>query len=303
MNVNSSFFVIFALRFFNYQKYNLQRIILSNNPGPIGIFDSGYGGLTIYDKIKDVLPQYDYIYLGDNARTPYGSRSFDVVYEFTRQAVLRLFREGCRLVILACNTASAKALRTIQQIDLPNWDSTRRTLGIIRPTVEAVGALTQTKHVGVLGTEGTVDSKSYEMEIGKLFPEVTVTSLACPMWVPIIENNEYAGEGADYFIKKYPDKILSEDSLIDLLILGCTHYPLIVDKIKKFVPSDIKLLSQGEYVAKSLVNYLNRHPEIEKMCTKNSNTLFYTTESPDKFAEMTFVFLKKQIRAERIVLC
>ena len=281
---------------------NLQHTDLSNNPGPIGIFDSGYGGLTIYDKIKDILPRYDYIYLGDNARTPYGTRSFDVVYEFTRQAVLRLFREGCRLVILACNTASAKALRTIQQKDLPNWDATRRVLGVIRPTVEAVGALTQTKHVGVLGTEGTVNSKSYTIEINKLFPEIIVTSQACPMWVPIIENNEYADEGADYFIKKYPDKILSKDSLIDLLILGCTHYPLIADKIKKFVPEHIKLLSQGEYAAKSLVDYLARHPEIDEMCTKNANTLFYTTESPDKFSEMTSVFLKKQIKAERITL-
>ena len=280
----------------------MQHTALSNHSGPIGIFDSGYGGLTIYDKIKEALPQYDYIYLGDNARAPYGSRSFDVVYEFTRQAVFRLFREGCRLVILACNTASAKALRTIQQKDLPNWTDIHRVLGIIRPTVEAIGPLTKTKHVGVLGTEGTVNSNSYAIEINKLLPEITVTSQACPMWVPIIENNEYAGEGADYFIQKYPNKILSKDAQIDLLILGCTHYPLIADKIKEVVPAHVKLLSQGEYVAKSLVNYLERHPEIEEMCTKNSTTLFYTTESPGKFSEMTFVFLKKRIKAKRITL-
>ncbi|MCL1944146.1 MAG: glutamate racemase [Candidatus Azobacteroides sp.] len=273
---------------------------LPKTPGPIGIFDSGYGGLTIYGKIKEILPQYDFIYLGDNARSPYGSRSFDVVYEFTRQAVLRLFVEGCRLVILACNTASAKALRTIQQKDLPGWDPERRVLGIIRPTVESVDRLTQTKHIGILGTEGTVSSGSYTIEIHKLFPEISVASQACPMWVPIIENNEYSGGGADYFVKKYLDKILKEDALIDLLILGCTHYPLLINKIKEYIPERVKLLFQGEYVAESLADYLKRHPEMDEKCTKNSNTRFYTSESPDKFAEMTSIFLKEQVKAEHI---
>lgn len=273
---------------------------LSNTPGPIGIFDSGYGGLTIYGKIKELLPQYDFIYLGDNARSPYGSRSFDIVYEFTRQAVLRLFKEGCRLVILACNTASAKALRSIQQRDLQNWDPERRVLGIIRPTAEVTGTLTESDHVGVLGTVGTVNSGSYVIEINKLFPNISVTQQACPMWVPIIENNEQNSPGADYFVKKYLDIILDKDPLIDLLILGCTHYPLLIDKIREYTPASVKLLSQGEYVARGLVDYLNRHPEIEKMCTKNSDTLFYTSESPEKFTEMTSLFLNRQVKAERI---
>ncbi len=273
---------------------------LTNSLGPIGIFDSGYGGLTIYGKIKEILPQYDYIYLGDNARTPYGSRSFDVVYEFTRQAVLNLFEQGCHLVILACNTASAKALRTIQQKDLPLWDKNRRVLGIIRPTAETVNSLTKTKHIGVLGTVGTINSNSYPIEINKLFSDIKVSGMACPMWVPLIENNEYDKEGADYFVKKYLDAILSKDPDIDLLILGCTHYPLLIKKIKQYLPDNVTLLSQGEYVAGSLADYLNRHPEIEEKCIKNSETIFCTTESPEKFAEMSSVFLQKQVKAERI---
>ena len=275
-------------------------MLLTEKPGPIGLFDSGYGGLTIYDKIKEVLPQYDYIYLGDNARAPYGSRSFEVVYEFTRQSVLTLFQKGCHLVILACNTASAKALRTIQQKDLPTWDKNRRILGIIRPTAEIVNSLTKTKHIGIFGTEGTINSKSYSLEINKLYPDIVVTSQACPMWVPIIENNEYADVGADYFVKKYINQILDQDNLIDTLILGCTHYPLLINKIRQYIPDYIKLLSQGEYVANSLNDYLTRHPEIDEKCTKNSTTIFYTTESMDKFADMSSVFLRKQITAKHI---
>lgn len=275
-------------------------IHLSNNSGPIGIFDSGYGGLTIYKKIKEALPEYDYIYLGDNARTPYGSRSFDIVYEFTRQSVLKLFQSGCHLVILACNTASAKALRTIQQKDLRHWDNTRRVLGIIRPTAEVVGPLTKTRHIGVLGTEGTIHSQSYPIEIYKLYPDIVVSSQACPMWVPIIENNEYDSPGADYFVEKYIRQIEKQDTLIDTLILGCTHYPLLMHKIEQYIPETIHLVSQGEYVASSLKEYLSRHPEIETKCTKNSVTTFFTTESPDKFAEMSSIFLKKTIQAQHI---
>ena len=274
----------------------------SKEPGPIGIFDSGYGGLTIYEKINSYLPEYDYIYLGDNARTPYGSRSFDVVYQFTRQAVLRLFQEGCHLVILACNTASAKALRTIQQVDLPLWDNERRVLGIIRPIAEIIGTLTETRHIGVLGTEGTVNSQSYSIEINKLFPDLVVVSQACPMWVPLIENNEYTSSGADFFIEKYIKNILQQDDLIDALILGCTHYPLLLKKIKAYLPEDISPISQGEYVARSLKDYLQRHSEIDEKCTKTGKTAFYTTESPQKFSEMSTIFLNKQIEASHIKL-
>lgn len=274
----------------------------SKDSGPIGIFDSGYGGLTIYEKIKNYLPEYAYIYLGDNARTPYGSRSFDVVYQFTRQAVLRLFEEGCHLVILACNTASAKALRTIQQVDLPLWDNERRVLGIIRPTAEIIEALTKTNHVGVLGTVGTINSRSYPIEINKLFPGVVVSSQACPMWVPLIENNEHTSAGADFFVEKYIRNILQKDNLIDALILGCTHYPLLLEKIKTYLPENVFPVSQGEYVAKSLKTYLQRHPEIEEKCTKSGETIFYTTESSQKFSEMSTIFLNKQIEATHIEL-
>ena len=240
--------------------------------------------------------------MGDNARTPYGTRSFEIVYEFTYQAVNRLFEEGCRLVILACNTASAKALRTIQQKDLSSIDSGRRVLGVIRPTAEKVGTLTNTRHIGVLGTPGTILSESYTLEICKLFPDITVTGEACPLWVPIVENGEHNSPGADFFIKKHIDAILEKDPQIDTLVLGCTHYPLLEEKIRQYLPKHISLLSQGEYVAESLADYLRRHPEIERLCSKNHTVRFYTTESADKFANMASIFLKDPVHATRIVL-
>ncbi len=273
---------------------------LSSKPAPIGIFDSGYGGLTIFEQIKKHLPQYDYIYLGDNARAPYGTRSFDVVYTYTLQSVKKLFEMGCHLVILACNTASAKALRTIQQNDLNKIDSSRRVLGIIRPTAEVVGKLTQSKHVGLLGTIGTIQSESYPMEVAKIFPEVEIVGHACPMWVPLIENQEHQSEGADYFIKKEIDALIEKDKNIDTLILGCTHYPLVQNKIEQFLPNGIKILSQGEIVAKSLQNYLQRHTEIEQKCSKNATTTFYTTESPEKFSTSASIFLHKNVKANHI---
>ncbi|MGL6178312.1 MAG: glutamate racemase [Tannerellaceae bacterium] len=275
---------------------------LSSKPGPIGLFDSGYGGLTILDKIKEHLPQYDYLYLGDNARAPYGTRSFEVVYEFTRQAVYKLFEEGCQLVILACNTASAKALRTIQQRDLPQWDPSRRVLGVIRPTVEVIDNITHTKHVGVLATAGTISSQSYPIEIHKINPEIEVVGEACPMWVPLVENNEFAAEGADYFVKKNIDHILNTDPQIDTLILGCTHYPLLLEKIRQYTPAHIELVAQGDYVAASLEDYLLRHPEMEQRITRGGTMRFQTTESVSKFAETAEVFLKNKIEAERITL-
>lgn len=275
---------------------------LSSKPGPIGLFDSGYGGLTILDKIKEHLPQYDYLYLGDNARAPYGTRSFEVVYEFTRQAVYKLFEEGCQLVILACNTASAKALRTIQQRDLPQWDPSRRVLGVIRPTVEVIDNITHTKHVGVLATAGTISSQSYPIEIHKINPEIEVVGEACPMWVPLVENNEFTTEGADYFVKKNIDHILNTDPEIDTLILGCTHYPLLLEKIRQYTPAHIELVAQGDYVAASLEDYLLRHPEMEQRITRGGTMRFQTTESVSKFAETAEVFLKNKIEAERITL-
>jgi glutamate racemase len=269
---------------------------------PIGIFDSGYGGLTILEKIRERLPQYDYLYLGDNARAPYGARSFEIVYEFTLQAVKKLFEEGCRLVILACNTASAKALRTIQQKDLPGIDPQRRVLGVIRPTVENVGKLTLTRHVGVLGTPGTIQSASYTIEIQKLFPDVSVTGEACPLWVPLVENGEYDSPGADYYVKKHIDSILNNDPQIDTLILGCTHYPLLEKKIRRYLPATLSLLSQGEYVAESLADYLHRHPEMDAQCSKNHTVRFYTTEADDKFAGMAGIFLNEEINVRRINL-
>lgn len=269
---------------------------------PIGIFDSGYGGLTIFEEIRRVLPQYDYVYLGDNARTPYGNRSFEVVYQFTRQAVLHLFGEGCPLVILACNTASAKALRTIQQCDLPQIDPSKRVLGVIRPTVEAVDKISQTKHIGILGTSGTVRSRSYELEIAKLYPDIQVVSEACPMWVPLVENREYDSPGADYFIRKYLDALLSRDKQIDTILLACTHYPLLINKIKYYLPEGITIFSQGRQVAESLKDYLFRHPEMEKRLTKQATCRFQTTESAAKFAESASVFLKHPVEVEQIVM-
>lgn len=270
--------------------------------GPIGIFDSGYGGLTILKNILKRLPQYDYLYLGDNARAPYGTRSFDVVYEFTREAVGQLFSKGCPLVILACNTASAKALRSIQQIDLPQIDPSRRVLGVIRPTVEVIGSLTHTRHIGVVATAGTILSQSYPLEIRKFHPDITVTGQACPLWVPLIEYGEYNSPGADYFVRKYLDQLLAQDPLIDTLILGCTHYPLLLPKIREHLPSSIRIIPQGEYVAQSLAAYLERHPEIESRCSKNGQRTYLTTEAPEKFREQGSIFLGQDVTVERIQL-
>lgn len=277
-------------------------IELPKSAGPIGIFDSGYGGLTIYDEIQKLLPQYDYLYLGDNARTPYGTRSFDVVYEFTRQAVRHLFQQGCQLVILACNTASAKALRTIQQVDIPSLDPNRRVLGIIRPTVECIGDITESRHVGVLATEGTIKSHSYPLEIRKLFPEIEVTGEACPMWVPLVETGEYNSDGADFFVKRHIDNLMERDPEIDSVILGCTHYPILLDKIRKYMPGHVKLVTQGAAVAASLKSYLERHPRMEALCTKGGNTVFCTTEAGGKFGEQASLFLNQSITVKNVVL-
>ena len=277
-------------------------IQLSRGAGPIGVFDSGYGGLTIYNEIQKLLPQYDYLYLGDNARTPYGTRSFDVGCEFTRQAVRYLFQQGCQLVILACNTASAKALRTIQQVDLPALDPNRRVLGIIRPTVEHVGEVTKSGHVGVLATEGTIRSHSYPLEIRKLYPEIEVIGEACPMWVPLVETNEYESDGADFFVRRHIENLLSRDPEIDTIILGCTHYPILMDKIRKYTPEGITLLTQGAAVASSLAAYLQRHPEIENLCTKGGKTIFCTTEADGKFGTQASLFLNYPVEVNNVTL-
>ena len=269
---------------------------------PIGVFDSGYGGLTILQQLRKSLPERDFIYLGDNARAPYGSRSFDVVYEFTRQAVVRLFDMGCNLIILGCNTASAKALRTIQQNDLPLIDHTKRVLGVIRPTVEIIGNLTKSRHVGVVATEGTVRSESYELEIAKLHPDIKVTGQACPLWAAIVEAGEADSEGAEYFVRKRICQLLERDPLIDAIILGCTHYPLLMNALRKAVPDGIRIVSQGEYVAASLVDYLHRHPEMDARCTRGATMRYYTTEHPDRFKECARIFLHEDVTVEHIDL-
>lgn len=273
--------------------------------GAIGVFDSGYGGLTILDKIREKMPEYDYIYLGDNARTPYGTRSFEVVYNFTLQAVRKLFELGCPLVILACNTASAKALRSIQQIDLPQIAPWKRVLGVIRPTVECIGEMTTTRHIGVLATTGTIKSESYPLEVRKLFRNITITGEACPMWVPLVENNESQSGGADYFIRQHIERLLQKDPLIDTILLGCTHYPLLMDKIRKFTPSHIRIIAQGEYVAESLQDYLRRHPEMDNLCSQGGTCRFLTTESEQKFKESASIFLSQtnqELKVETISL-
>lgn len=275
---------------------------LSNAPGAIGVFDSGYGGLTILHQMRQLLPQYDYLYLGDNARAPYGSRSFDVVYQFTRESVAKLFESGCQLVILACNTASAKALRTIQQNDLPRIDASRRVLGIIRPTAECIGNITQTRHIGILATQGTVKSRSYQMEIEKLFPDISVTGEACPMWVPLVENNEYDSPGADYFVRKRITNIMRHDPEIDTIILGCTHYPLLLNKILKYVPRGVRIVPQGEYVANSLKDYLMRHPEMDAKCSKRGTCRYLTTESAAIFKDQAQLFMHDKIDVETVTL-
>lgn len=270
----------------------------------IGVFDSGYGGLTILKEIVRVLPQYNYIYLGDNARAPYGTRSFEVVYQYTGEAVHRLFGMGCRLVILACNTASAKALRTIQQVDLPRLDPTRRVLGVIRPSVEALGEYSCNRHVGVLATRGTVASESYPIEIEKLYGagEYKITQLACPMWVPLVENNELEGEGAEFFVRKYTSELLAADPDIDTVILGCTHYPLLRPLIARFMPPHVKIIGQGHIVADSLADYLQRHPEIDGKLATDATIRYYTTEKADLFDRMAGIFMEKEIKCSHVLI-
>ena len=274
----------------------------NNNKAPIGIFDSGYGGLTILSEIRRALPQYDYIYSGDNARAPYGTRSFEMVYRFTLEAVQYLFNQGCQLGILACNTASAKSLRSIQQNDLPHIDPQRRVLGVIRPTVEILDTITHNGHIGLLGTPGTINSESYTAEVAKLYPQYTVHGQACPMWVPLIENNETDNAGTDFFVQKYINELLAQSSLIDTVILGCTHYPLLHNLIRKHLPNHIEILSQGVLVANSLKDYLLRHPEIEQKCSRNGLCTFLTTESSQKFTETATLFLQDTITARQIEL-
>jgi glutamate racemase len=268
--------------------------------GPIGVFDSGYGGLTVLRALVNSLPQYDYVYLGDNARSPYGTRSFETVYRYTLQCVKWLLDQGCPLVILACNTASAKALRTIQQNDLHNLDPDARVLGVIRPTTEVIGKYTSTNNIGILATPGTVQSQSYLIEIEKFFPGIRVEQEACPMWVPLVENNEHQSEGADYFIKKNVDNLLRRDPDIDTILLACTHYPLLKDKISKYLPGNVKLLSQGEIVAHSLEDYLNRHPNMEKRLTRQVKRSFYTTDAPGDFDTKASLFFGEAVSSRHV---
>lgn len=279
--------------------------------GPIGVFDSGYGGLTILRSLASRLPQYDFLYLGDNARAPYGNRSFELVYRFTLQAVRELFSRGCRMVILACNTASAKALRSIQQHDLPLIDPSRRVLGVIRPTVEVIPSLTATGHVGVMGTQGTVASHSYRMELNKVSGEIRVTEKSCPMWVPLVENGEAEGPGADYFVEKYCGELIESDPDIDTVILACTHYPLLLNKIRKAMPEHVKILPQGDLVGESLADYLRRHPEMEIRCRKQTaaedsaargSIEYLTTENPEKFNPLASMFMGTAVVATGITI-
>ena len=269
---------------------------------PIGIFDSGYGGLTVLREIRQLMPEYDYLYLGDNARAPYGPRSFERVYEFTLQAVRRLFEMGCPLIILACNTASAKALRTIQQRDLPQIDPSRRVLGVIRPTVEAVGELTCTRHVGIVATQGTINSTTYELEMAKLHPDITVTGQACPMWVPLVENNEIDTPATDYFVHRDIERLLQRDPQIDTIILGCTHFPLLYNKVRAHTPDSVRLIPQGEYVARSLRDYLLRHQDIASRLSRHAHARFLTTEHPSNFSPSATLFLGHPVEAEQITL-
>jgi glutamate racemase len=266
---------------------------------PIGIFDSGFGGLTVLKEIEQILPEYDFLYLGDNARTPYGNRSFEIVYAYTLNAVEWLFEQGCPLVILACNTASAKALRTIQQRDLPRLAPERRVLGVIRPVTESVGTMTRSGHVGILATPGTVESQSYVIEIKKYFPGIAVVQEACPMWVPIVENNECDSKGADYFIKQHTDRLLAADRYIDTIILGCTHYPLLQKKIRQHLSADISLISQGEIVAQRLADYLNHHIDLAGRCSKQGRRDFYSSEKPEVFNRSAAFFYGKEISCRK----
>ncbi|MEY3119493.1 MAG: glutamate racemase [Bacteroidota bacterium] len=264
---------------------------------PIGVFDSGYGGLTILKELKHTLPQYDYIYLGDNARAPYGPRSYDTVYQYTLEAVNWFFNQGCSLVILACNTASAKALRTIQQKDLPNIAPDKRVLGVIRPTTEILGNFSTTHQVGILGTSGTIQSDSYPIELAKFFPDLKVFQQACPLWVPLIENGEHDKPGADYFVKSYLDQLFSQSADIDTLLLACTHYPLLADKIKAYMPKGVNVVSQGAIVAKSLAKYLESHPDLAQKCSQSGQLSFYTTDNPQAFELQASTFFGEKIAA------
>ena len=265
---------------------------------PIGVFDSGYGGLTILKELKHTLPQYDYIYLGDNARAPYGPRSYDTVYQYTLEAVNWFFEQGCSLVILACNTASAKALRTIQQKDLPNIAPGKRVLGVIRPTTEILGNFSTTQQVGILGTLGTIQSDSYPIELAKFFPDLKVFQQACPLWVPLIENGEQDQPGADYFVKSYLDQLFSQSAHIDTLLLACTHYPLLADKIRAYMPKGVNIVSQGAIVAKSLAKYLESHPDLAQKCSQSGQLSFYTTDNPQAFELQASTFFGEKIAAK-----
>jgi len=269
---------------------------------PIGVFDSGYGGLTVLKEIIKKLPRYDYIYLGDNARAPYGNRSFETVYRYTLECVKWFFSQGCELVILACNTASAKALRSIQQNDLPKIDKGKRVLGVIRPTTEVIGGLSESKHIGILGTTGTIQSNSYVIEIEKFYPDVKVYQQACPMWVPLVENSEYDNHGTDFFVKKSIQQLLQQDAAIDTILLACTHYPLLLNKIKEYSPADMKILTQGEIVAASLADYLHRHPEIEAKCSQKETREFYTTDSTADFNNHATIFFGEKIQSKHLDL-
>lgn len=269
---------------------------------PIGVFDSGYGGLTVLREIVDHLPQYDYLYLGDNARAPYGNRSFETVYQYTLQCVEWFFQQGCSLVILACNTASAKALRTIQQNDLPRIAPGKRVLGVIRPTTEIIGQFSDTKNIGILATNGTVASNSYPVEISKFFPELRVYQEACPLWVPLVENNEHMGHGADFFVKKNLHTLFEKGKNIDVILLACTHYPLLRSKIEEYLPIGVKLVTQGEIVAKSLAGYLDRHAGIEEQCSKNGQRVFYTTDSIEDFDTHATSFFGEAIQSKHLDL-
>jgi len=269
---------------------------------PIGVFDSGYGGLTVLKEIIHKLPQYDYVYLGDNARAPYGNRSFETVYRYTLECVKWLFDQGSHLVVLACNTASAKALRTIQQNDLPKIDKDKRVLGVIRPTTELIGNYSESKHIGILATSGTVSSSSYVLEIEKFYPGLRVYQQACPMWVPLVENNEYDNHGTDFFVKKYIQQLLGQDEAIDTILLACTHYPLLLEKIKEYSPADMKILAQGEIVAESLAHYLKRHPEVESKCSKDGKREFYTTDSAEDFDNHARIFFGEPVRSKHLNL-
>ncbi len=265
---------------------------------PIGVFDSGYGGLTILKELKHTLPQYDYIYLGDNARAPYGPRSYDTVYQYTLEAVNWFFNQGCSLVILACNTASAKALRTIQQKDLPNMAPDKRVLGVIRPTTEILGNFSTTHQVGILGTLGTIQSDSYPIELAKFFPDLKVFQQACPLWVPLIENGEHDQPGADYFVKSYLNQLFAQSADIDTLLLACTHYPLLADKIRAFMPKGVNIVSQGAIVAKSLARYLESHPDLAQKCSQSGQLSFYTTDNPQAFELQASSFFGQKIAAK-----